>query len=70
MKPQSIRYRLNNKDAYGRITELAIDKKYDGKITYDIQTLPANQLDDGQRMYGLTIAQLVELGELAKEKLP
>lgn len=51
-------------DAYGRRVTATRRKTYDGKVLWDIVSAPVNQRDDGERMSGLTDANLETLGRL------
>lgn len=41
-------------DAYGRQVTMTRKRTYDGKVIWSIETYPANQRDDGERMTGLS----------------
>lgn len=42
------------RDAYGRSVTATRRRNYDGKVLWDIRSEPVSQLDDGERMSGLT----------------
>lgn len=57
MKPRSIEYDIG-KDAYGRLVTLTFRRNYDGKELWAIRSEPVSQLDEGERMDGLTADNL------------
>lgn len=45
-------------DAYGRQSILKHTQTYDGKSVWSIQTMPANQRDDGEKITSLSLGNL------------
>jgi hypothetical protein len=52
---------LIGNDAYGRRVFATRKTNYDGKIIWEIESQPNSQLDDGDRMSGLTDENLRDL---------
>lgn len=49
------------RDAYGRPVTATRKRTYDGKVVWDIRSEAVNQRDEGERMSGLTDANIRDL---------
>lgn len=64
-RPKAMEFDVGN-DVYGRPVTLALARDTGGKEAWSLRTLPANQRDEGERMGGLSIANLRAIGEIAR----
>jgi hypothetical protein len=68
-KPRSREWDIG-KDAYGRQSILKHTQTYDGKSVWSIQTMPANQRDDGEKITSLSLENLRTISAIAQDEKP
>ena len=57
-------------DAYGRSVTLISDRTYDGKQIWVIQSHAANQRDEGEKIYGLSLASMRQIASIIAKETP
>ena len=68
-KPRSREWDIG-KDAYGRQSILKHTRTYDGKSVWSVQTMPANQRDDGEKITSLSLDNLRTIAAITQDEKP